>query len=53
MKKLSFTHQKEFSTPGGKIVRMKALISIHGRQFVECYDCRTLIQACDLDEVIN
>jgi len=53
MKKLSFIHQKEFSTPGGKIVRMKALVTIHGIQFVECYENDHRYPATEIQEIIN
>ena len=53
MKQLTFIHQKEFVTGSGKQISMKALVTIHGVQFVECYENDQRYSATELQEIIN
>jgi hypothetical protein len=35
---IKFVHRKEFATGSGLTITMKALVTIHGVQYVECYE---------------
>lgn len=48
---LTLIHKKEFATKSGRIITMKALITIHDKQFVECYENDKRYPADDLIEV--
>jgi len=50
---LTFIHLKEFVTHEGKLISMKSLITVHGTQFVECYESTNRYPAEVLQEVIN
>lgn len=48
---LILINKKEFATKSGRIITMKALITIHNKQFVECYENNNRYQAEELTEV--
>jgi len=50
---LIFIHQKEFINPDGKMITMKALITMHGVQSMECYENDQRYQVEGLQEVMN
>jgi len=50
---MTFTHQKEFVTPEGKIITMKALVTMHNVQYVDSYESETRYPAELLQEVKN
>ncbi len=35
---MEFIHLKEYVTQSGKIITMKALVTIHGIEYIECYE---------------
>jgi len=50
---LIFSYLKEFVTPAGKLITMKALITMHGVQSVDCIENDQRYPAIGLQEVIN
>jgi len=48
-----FTHLKEFVTLDLKVISMKALITIEGAEFVECYEDNQNHPVKTLQEVFN
>ena len=48
---LTLIHKKEFATKTGRIITMKALVTIHGKQYVECYEDGNRYEAKELTEV--
>jgi len=48
---MTFTHQKQYVTPEAKVITMKALITMHGIQSVDCYENETRYPAELLQEV--
>lgn len=48
---LTLINKKEFATKTGGIITMKALITIHDKQFVECYENNDRYSAEELTEV--
>lgn len=46
-----FQHGKQFVTPEGKIITVKAFVTIHQLQHVECYENNTQYKPTDLTEV--
>ena len=48
MNELKFNHLKAFTTDNGKIVTMKALLTIHGEQFVEVNENSTRYKSTEL-----
>lgn len=51
MKLLTFIHRKEFTIGDGNILTMKALLTIHGEQYVEVYENDKRYKATELIEV--
>jgi len=50
---LTFTYLKEFVTNTGKIIKLKALITINGVQSVECIENDKRYPATELDYIID
>ena len=48
---MTFTHQKQYVTPEAKVITMKALITMHGVQLVNCYENETRYAVELLEEV--
>ena len=48
MNELKFNHLKAFVTANGKTVTMKALLTIHGEQFVEVNENNTRYKSTEL-----
>jgi len=48
-----FTHLVPFRTPTGTIITMKALFTINGQQFVECYETTQRYKPDQLTDVTN
>lgn len=53
MNELKFNHLKAFVTANGKTVTMKALLTIHGEQFVEVNENSTRYKPTEITEVIH
>lgn len=53
MKTITFEHNKQFhfKKNSGEIITMKALVTIHDTQFVECYESNQRYPAESLCEV--
>jgi len=45
---MTFTHQQPFRTTHGDIVTMKALVTVHEVQHVECYETKEKYRPVDL-----
>lgn len=50
---MKFEHLKQFGTPTGATITMKALVTIHDEEFVECYEDNTRHKASELIRVLN
>ena len=50
---MEFKHKKEYVTPECKLITMKALVTMHGVQYVDSYENETRYPAESLQEVIN
>jgi hypothetical protein len=48
---MEFIHEKEFVTNSGEIITMKALVTIHGQQFIECYENNIRYKVEELQEL--
>jgi len=53
MDKLTFINGKEFGTTNGAFISMKALITIHGEQHVECYENNNRYKISELTETLD
>jgi len=46
--KLTFEHGKQYGTASGAIISIKALITMRGEQYVECYENNNRYRASEL-----
>ena len=51
MIELIFEHLKPYAINTGSVVTMKALITVHGKQFIEVYENSTLYKPIELTAV--
>lgn len=51
MENIKFEHKKQFLTLQGEVITMKALLTIHGKKFVEVYENSNKYRPDELSEL--